>query len=311
MNFKAFLSAFVLIFAANQYPALGQSEVKIPADREIKTWLYGLAIDEGGAYYVSSKSGYILKLEDFSDKEIRDFGTFGTGNNNFRSCWSVAIHNKEIFVVDQKNQRLVVCGFDSSIWKEFDFNQGDLMTLGLRGLHVDKQGRIYIADEGKHRIIRMDNIEGENLMILGSYGNGENQFSGPGGIASDEKGRIYVADSGNNRIVRMDDMTGAGWVTFGSPGKYVNQFNSPYNLVIDSSGRIIVADSHNGRLVRINNMAGDGWVEWKDKSDFYAVVTSVVVTPRGQVVYLDQTSAKLCKIDDFNGAGYTFVSLRN
>ena len=45
------------------------------------------------------------------------------------------------------------------------------------GISLDLAGRIYVADFGDNRIVRMDDITGADWTTLGSLGDGENQFS--------------------------------------------------------------------------------------------------------------------------------------
>ena len=93
-----------------------------------------------------------------------------------------------------------------------------------------QNGRLYIADTGNKRIVRMDDLSGKGWTTFGNIGT-EKRLHGPVGIAVDEAGRIYIADS-PDRIVRIDDMTGKGWITFGVRGVGVGQFTSPTGIFI-------------------------------------------------------------------------------
>jgi DNA-binding beta-propeller fold protein YncE len=68
-----------------------------------------------------------------------------------------------------------------------------------KGLHVDAQGFIFVADTGNHRIIKFDS-KGKFLMQWGTYGNGLGQFNLPSALASDGSGEVYVVDKENNRL---------------------------------------------------------------------------------------------------------------
>lgn len=83
-----------------------------------------------------------------------------------------------------------------------------------RSLVVDRKGRIYIADTGNNRILRMDDIQGTNEIAL--YVPNENKRYGVSQIALDSRDRIYVlADIPHEGycLLRVDDMTGKGWTT--------------------------------------------------------------------------------------------------
>jgi ribosomal protein S11 len=131
---------------------------------------------------------------------------------------------------------------------------------GLIGIALDSLGRIYVADSGNNRIVRIEDMTGAGWTSFGSPGSGVGQFNLAAGIALDLNNRIYVADVYNNRIIRIDDMTGAGWTSFGSSGSGVGQFSYPHGVAVDQSGHIFVCDSSNNRIVRIDDMSGTGWV---------------------------------------------------
>ncbi len=90
----------------------------------------------------------------------------------------------------------------------------------LNGITVGPDGKIYIADEHNHRIVRIDDMTGKGWTVFGSEGSGVNQFNQPHDIAISKSGKIYVTDTFfNDRIVRIDDMTGKGWIAY---APYVN-----------------------------------------------------------------------------------------
>jgi hypothetical protein len=134
---------------------------------------------------------------------------------------------------------------------------GSISFRSPTGVFVDDAGRIYVADPGNHRIVRVDDMTGAGWTTLGDPGTGVS-FAAIA-IFVDRAGHIYVADSGNARIVRVNDMTGSGWTTFGSRGSGVNQFRNPWWVTVDGVGRIYVTDVDTDRLARINDMTGAGW----------------------------------------------------
>jgi sugar lactone lactonase YvrE len=123
----------------------------------------------------------------------------------------------------------------------------------------DQQGRMLISDTDRHRIDRMDDMQGSGWVTFGTQGSGVGQFQRPEGLAVDRLGRIYITDNENHRIVRINDMTGAGWTTFGSQGSGVGQVQEPHDIAVADSGRIYILDTGNGRVIRIDDMSGAGW----------------------------------------------------
>jgi len=85
-----------------------------------------------------------------------------------------------------------------------------------RGVCVDSSGRIYIADSGDGRIVRIDDMDGSNFVVYGSYGGGPGHFSAPEDVRVDAAGRVYALDGERCRIVRIDDLSGRNWTTYGT-----------------------------------------------------------------------------------------------
>jgi uncharacterized protein (TIGR03663 family) len=78
--------------------------------------------------------------------------------------------------------------------------QGQLNNA--RGITVDHDGNLYIADANNHRILILK-PNGEQLRTLGSLGNGDGQLNEPSGVAVDDDGNVYIADTWNSRIVKF------------------------------------------------------------------------------------------------------------
>lgn len=81
----------------------------------------------------------------------------------------------------------------------------------LKGICLDDQQRIYVADGTDNRIARINNIAGGGWVAFGATGTGTGQFNTAFGVGVDHLGKIYVGDRDNHRLVRMDDFNGANW----------------------------------------------------------------------------------------------------
>jgi DNA-binding beta-propeller fold protein YncE len=152
-----------------------------------------------------------------------------------------------------------------------------------RGIALDVQDNLYIADTANHRIQRFS-AQGEPLGPWGTIGSAPGEFILPSSLAFDSLGQLYVADTGNHRVqklapdgafvsewagvhfphglavdaddaVYVSDEAGlrkftqrgdllAEWI---SPGR----FGDPYGLAIDGAGSIWVADTDNGRILAL------------------------------------------------------------
>ena len=139
---------------------------------------------------------------------------------------------------------------------------------GPRGISLDSDGILYIAEIGNNRIRRV----GTDGIITTIAGNGTYGFSGDGvlatqtqlaihsGIAAGPDGSLYIADTFNNRIRRI----GADGIitTVGGNGERGNsgdggpapqaRLGSSYNIAFGADGHLYVADSSNNciRVIR-------------------------------------------------------------
>ncbi len=139
-----------------------------------------------------------------------------------------------------------------------------------QGLALDPQGRLVFADEGNHRIRRIEK-DGTVSTIAGSgrlgfSGDGgpatEADLNGPGAIAFDPVGNLIIADSNNNRVRRVmpdgiiqtlaghlpateeDVLSGDG---DGGPALEAT-LDYPYGLHVDAEGVIYFSDRGNRRV---------------------------------------------------------------
>ncbi|MFC1563961.1 NHL repeat-containing protein [candidate division KSB1 bacterium] len=67
---------------------------------------------------------------------------------------------------------------------------------------LDKEGNIYITDEGNYRIQKFDR-DGNFIAGYGKQGQGPNEFSAMNAIAIDDAGNLYISDHMKNRIVAL------------------------------------------------------------------------------------------------------------
>ena len=103
--------------------------------------------------------------------------------------------------------------------------------------------RIFVADEGNHRILNIKNEIPGSVVIIG----GPDVFSSPKDVAVDTNtGDIYVADTGNHRVQKID-INGNFITKWGSLGSGNGQFNSPSGIAV-ALDHIFVSDRGNNRI---------------------------------------------------------------
>jgi predicted membrane-bound mannosyltransferase/DNA-binding beta-propeller fold protein YncE len=104
-----------------------------------------------------------------------------------------------------------------------------------------------VAVEGLEDPYEEGELSLEPVMVLGgTQGTGEGQFTIPRNVTIAPDGRIYVADSGNHRI-QVFDQEGNFLTAWGESGAQSGQFNEPWGLVADEDF-LYVADTWNHRI---------------------------------------------------------------
>ncbi|HNT34945.1 MAG TPA: DUF2298 domain-containing protein, partial [bacterium] len=120
--------------------------------------------------------------------------------------------------------------------------------VGPRGIAVDAQGDIYVADTFNHRIQKFGS-NGDFKRTWGEMGAMEEQFKEPNDVLPDGT-RILVADTWNHRI-QVFDLNGrplTDWDT-----KNAIPLFGPRALTSDGSGHFFVSDTGNARIAILNS----------------------------------------------------------
>jgi Abnormal spindle-like microcephaly-assoc'd, ASPM-SPD-2-Hydin/NHL repeat len=207
------------------------------------------------------------------------------------SPYGIAVtHDQDIYVADTLNNRVRLIQPDGSITTVAGTGSGGYAGDGgpassaqlnqPRGLALDCDGRLLIADTGNHAIRRLDPIAGTITTVAGT---GKAGFGGdgapatgaqlrqPAGVAVAPNCDVYVADTGNNRIRHVGNdgsiETAAGNGTAGSGGDggpaTSAQLSSPFavaaigndDLAIGDTGSNTIREVYRGRITTI---AGNG-----------------------------------------------------
>lgn len=190
---------------------------------------------------------------------------------------------------------VVLINPDGKILKSF----GKGMMVWPHGIHVDKEGNVWIAD-GRgdeergvgHQVHKFDS-DGKLLMSLGQAGKAGKDnytFNQPCDVLVAPNGDIFVADghSGNggagpnNRVVKYNSK-GEYIMEFGGTGAEFGEMYEPHGLAMDSQGRLFVADRYNDRI-QIFTQDGEFINSWRqfgrpsgvyiDKNDILYVADS-------------------------------------
>ena len=119
----------------------------------------------------------------------------------------------------------------------------------VHAIAISKDGRVFVADRGHHRIQVFD-TDG-NFKYMFSTG----QRSSPYYHMITDDQTLWVSDGGTQRFLKYD-LDGNYKYGWGGPGKGVGQFAGPHQFTVDQEGNLYVAEVFNGRIVKFKPTAG-------------------------------------------------------
>ena len=132
-----------------------------------------------------------------------------------------------------------------------------------RGIVVDFNMTLYVADQNNHRVQRFPYGQVNGTTVVGADAPGTITLNCPHGLAQDANGYLFISDYSDNRII------GSGPNGFrciagctGLPGPASNQLFNPSSLSFDSHGNLFVADRSNNRIQKFllsSNSCGESF----------------------------------------------------
>ncbi|CAF1442425.1 unnamed protein product [Adineta steineri] len=122
-----------------------------------------------------------------------------------------------------------------------------------RGIFVDINSNLYVADGNNNRIQKFSYGELSATTIVGTGASATIDLNGPSAVVLDANGYLFIVDQNNNRIIGSGPygyrcLVGCSEQT----GSASTQLNQPYSMSFDSHGNIYVTDKNNGRIQLFN-----------------------------------------------------------
>ncbi|MHC5093433.1 MAG: NHL repeat-containing protein [Planctomycetota bacterium] len=193
---------------------------------------YGIALDDGKLYVcdVAQKRIRVLDLEK---------RTFGYMTKDRRLANPVNIHvNKGLkFVSDTVAEAVFVFGKDDQLkailGKELNIKPVDVAVRG---------NRCYVADMASNRVVVIDINTDQELLRMGTDGDGPGGIALIGGLALDAEENVYATDKALARVTKFDK-EGIFQMSFGKMGDGIYDFARPKGITIDKAGRLWIVDA--------------------------------------------------------------------
>jgi len=283
------------IFAGDRYPPLG---LNAPRDIAIgqNDDLYVADSRNHRILHIGSDGGLLQEWGTFADQQTAD-APIGT----FNEPWGIAVGpDGSVYVADTWNHRIQKFSQDGKpikMWGQYgqplpDVPESKSSFWGPRGIAVDSNGHVYVADTGNKRIVIFDS-DGNYITEFGTAGLDPGQFDEPVGVAVSNDGTIYVTDTWNQRIqtfIGNEDGTIflplAQWDVNGWFGQSTD--NKPF-IDVDANGNVFVTDPEGYRVIEFNR---DGqfvrtWGDFGVEANEIGLASGIAVDNLGNVWITD------------------------
>ncbi len=237
---------------------------------------WGLALDGAGALYIADAGNHrVWRLSDSQLEPVAGSGEPGFSGDGGRATSARLLNPRDIevdragnlYIADMGNRRVRKVTREGEIMTIAgtgqpggfgDFGPARAASVEPRGLAVDGEGTVYIAEAHQNRV-RAVRPDGTIVPIAGTgepgfAGDGdpatEAVFNGPVDVAVDDVGTIYVADTDNRRIRRIrrgvvTTVTRREATLSDDPDRWL----SPLGLAVRGRGDLYFADANLGFFV--------------------------------------------------------------
>ena len=280
----------------------------------------GLAVAPDGSLYVADSRNHRIEHFDVTGNLIQTFGKVSPGCpyatvppanvpvGTFCEPWGVAVSpdGQWIYVADTWNHRIQKFSADGTSVKTWGtpnydpVSSGNFGLWGPRGIVVDSQGHVLVADTGNKRIIVYD-ADGNFLSQFGGQGSAAGQFDEPVGLTLDSQGNLYVADTWNQRIQVFAPSTDKSTYTPSTQwdiSGWLSQSldNKPY-LTADQHGHIFATDPDSFRVLEFtsNGEFVQTWGQSGTGLDNFGVPSGIAVDGEGRVWVSDAANNRLMR----------------
>jgi len=227
---------------------LGQVSVSDPVD---------LTVHEDWVYVLSSADHCVSVFDDQLNLQMAAFDSGVLVLDAMNPLGMCVDDAGRIYIADTGNHRILRYTPQGILDPDF----GQAGVLGMQGIaqgqfespraiEVDRDGRVYIADSGNHRIQVFDG-NGDSIGMWGQQGTEPGAYQSPGGFSLYEtpETTLLIADTGNHRLQWVSGATGRVIDTIVLQEAENGPLVSPADVWYDPlREHIFVADTGNERI---------------------------------------------------------------
>jgi len=307
---------------------------------------WGVAVDTSGNMFIADLANNVIRkmTPDGVVTTIAGSGNSGFADGIGRNASFYSPHDLTVdtsgnlFVVDTINNRIrkivISTGLVTTLAGNgvVSYADGPGTTASFkypRGICIDRNGNLFIADTDSHRIRRIIISTGVVSTLAGTAlgigtsgstdGTGTSaSFNSPFGVAIDVSGNLFVADTYNQRIRKITFPNGlipAGGVVTTIAGQAnigfadgtgaAALFHYPTGVTVDATGNLFICDKDNNRIRKmtpggvVTTVAGNGqqsWVDGVGTSTSFNQPPRLAFDPSGNLVVTDGLNHKIRKV---------------
>ncbi len=274
-----------------------------------------IARGENADFYIADSRNHRILHIASDGSLLHEWGTFAdavTGSapiGTFNEPWGVAVGpDGSVYVTDTWNhrvQKFTADGQPLAMWGQYGQPApGEPASLssfwGPRGIAVDANGNVFVADTGNKRIVIFDK-DGNYLTEFGSAGFAPGQFDEPVGVAIAPNGTVYVTDTWNQRVQAFtpsDDgkfyFPTLQWDVNGWFGQSLD--NKPF-IAVGNNGNVFITDPEGYRVLEFT---ADGqfvrtWGDFGNGPDEIGLAAGITVDQQGFIWVTDAGNNRILK----------------
>lgn len=253
----------------------------------------GVAVDGSGNLYIADYFNHRIRKVTTGGiiTTVAGNGTAGFGGDNGTATSAnlnepsgIAVDaSGNLYIADEGNHRIrkvttggIITTVAGNGTAGFGGDNGAATSANLanpKGVAVDGQGTLYIADYGNQRIRKVttggtiSTVAGTGSAGFGGDGGpaASASLNNPTGVAVDAYGYVFIADQNNQRIRQiatdgtMSTIAGSGTPGFSGDGGTATaaSLNQPSGVTIDGNRNVYLADTYNNRIRRVTPASPD------------------------------------------------------
>jgi len=171
------------------------------------------------------------------------------------ACYDIFIDIANSIYCSMYNQSQVMMktlGSSSNMWIVAAgtgcVGSGSNQLNGSRGIHVDQDLNLYVADCGNNRVQKFLTLQIDAITIAGSSAPGTISLNCPSDVVLDGDGYLFIVDRNNHRIVGSSSNGYQCIIGCSGSGSTISQLSFPQSMAFDSYGNLYVTDSSNDRI---------------------------------------------------------------